>query len=59
MIPSFLKTTLSPVFRQLQANERRLTVDFHGSFLKMVWLHTSIFGISDESTETSCVGCGT
>ena len=50
--PLFLKMTPSPVFTQLKANKKKsLTADFHRSALKMVGLY--IFGISDESTETT------
>ena len=43
--------TPSPFFTQLWANEKRLTIEFYRSFLKMAGLY--IFGISDESTETT------
>ena len=41
----------SPVFTQLWANEKRLTAEFYRYLLKIAGLH--IFGISDESTETT------
>ena len=43
--------TPSPVFTQLWANEKRLTAEFYGSFLKITRLH--ICGISDGSAETT------
>ena len=47
----FFKLTPSSGFTQLEANEKRLTVDIHRSSLKMVGLH--ICGILNEPTETT------
>ena len=49
--PSFFKLTPSPVFTQLWANKKRLTVDIHMLSFKMVGLHKC--EISDESTEST------